>query len=437
MLSLDVLRKQRNSNYFRGFEGIDGPTPLDLCIEQIEKIPIDYKNPKIKFFFAAAGHGTYAIVVYHKLMKSLSDIFTEVNQRHRHILENMLYLNDINPWLCNILQKEGFINVIQGNFIEYKTEMKFDVIIGNPPYQEDGATGDNKLYLRFISQSINLVKKDGFLSFITPKKGIENIILSGKNRNYFPKKKKILHLSLDTPAKYFNVGSSFCYFVIQNNDEHYCESSVEFINTENQIESKKINLYNFPKLPKHLDTKTLSILNKTVFYQNEKFELKTMLRPNGKNFFRIRKKQIDKGIVKKVNEGDFQFKIMDTLKLLGNTEYYLNFPLDAHNKMKVLLSKGGSVPCPFFDENGEYSASDNLLYLEVESVEDGQNFVNFVNSKLLTFLMNTLTKGSDMDFSWSISNIKKIPIKLLSDEQEIYSFYNLTLDEIEFIERSS
>jgi hypothetical protein len=59
---------------------------------------------------------------------------------------------------------------------------------------------------------------------------------------------------------------------------------------------------------------------------------------------------------------DFSYKIMDTLKLQGNKSYFLNYPLEHHSSKKVLISKGGSVPCPFFDSEGEFSSSDNLLF---------------------------------------------------------------------------
>jgi hypothetical protein len=402
-------------------------TPEELVREMLDRIPVSvWENPQSTFLDPCMGKGTFLIDILRRL--------TTIYGYRKEDAISRIYGYYVRVKYPNYLQRGGFTNVFHKNFLNENIDMKFDVIVGNPPYQENGATGDNKLYLRFISKSINLVVDEGYMMFVTPKKGIENIISSDKNREYFPQKKKICYLALDTPAKHFKVGSSFCYFLIQNNNDYYQPSQIEFITHNQNVETKQVNLYSFDKLPKYFDDVTLSILNKTVFTEEPKFDLKTMFRPNGKNYFRIRKKQIENGVVKKNRDDDFSFKIFDTLKLKGNTFYYLNYPLDAHYKKKVLLSKGGSVPCPIFDSVGEFSASDNIFYLEVETNADGENFVNFVNSKLLTFLMDTMTKGSDMDFSWSISNIKKIPMNLLNNTQNVYDYYGFTEQEIDRIE---
>ena len=402
-------------------------TPEELVREMLDKIPTSvWENPDSTFLDPCMGKGTFLIDILRRL--------TTIYGYSKEAAMSRIYGYDVRVKYINYLKRGGFKNVFHKDFLSEEFDMKFDVIIGNPPYQEVGATGDNKLYLRFIEKSINLVVENGYLSFVTPKKGIENILSKNKNRDYFPVKKKISYLALDTPARHFNVGSSFCYFLIQNNNDYDVKTNVEFIDKNNNIKSDKVNLYRFKKLPKSFDEVVLSILDKTVFCDGERFELKTMMRPNGKNYFRIRKKQVDTGVVKTEPTDEFNYIVYDTLKLKGNKFYYLNYPLSAHYDKKVLLSKGGSVPCPIYDSNGEFSGSDNLLYLKVDNDSEGENFVNFVNSKLLNFLMDIMTKGSDMDFSWSISNIKKIPLDLLSNNQSIYDFYGFTEIEIQVIE---
>jgi hypothetical protein len=402
-------------------------TPVELVNEMLDKIPASvWENPTSTFLDPCMGKGTFLVEIVNRLVYiygySKEDAISRV------------YGYDVRVKYINFLKRGGLVNVFHKDFLNENFNMEFDVVLGNPPYQEIGATGDNKLYLRFIEKSIKLIKENGYLSFVTPKKGIENILSKNKNRDYFPVKKKICYLALDTPAKHFKVGSSFCYFLIQNNNDYNVNTKVEFINNEGNIKISNINVYGFNKLPKSFDRVVLSILDKTVFCDGERFELKTMLKPNGKHYFRIRKKQVDTGVVKNDPTEEFCYKIYDTLKLKGNKFYYLNYPLSAHYDKKVLLSKGGSVPCPIFDSKGEFSGSDNLLYLNVNNNVEGNNFVDFVNSKLLKFLMDIMTKGSDMDFSWSISNIKRIPLELLSSNESVYGFYGLTKTEIEYIE---
>lgn len=69
----------------------------------------------------------------------------------------------------------GLCNAISAPIVTLDTDMKFDVIIGNPPYQagggdkQGGLRGSIKnLYTQFIIQSVDLLTAGGVLSFITP-----------------------------------------------------------------------------------------------------------------------------------------------------------------------------------------------------------------------------------------------------------------------------
>ena len=59
-----------------------------------------------------------------------------------------------------------------------------------------------------------------------------------------------------------------------------------------------------------------------------------------------------------------------------------------------------------------------------------------MNSKLLKFLEECLTKGIDMDFSYCISNILKIDFSDMVDIKSVYNFYKLTQEEIDLIEKT-
>ena len=90
MFTIEYLEKLRSSQLMSGFAGVDGFTPLNLVIEQFDKIPLEWSNPNLKFFIPAAGHGTYGIVGYWRLMEGLKQVFINENERSRHILKNLL-----------------------------------------------------------------------------------------------------------------------------------------------------------------------------------------------------------------------------------------------------------------------------------------------------------------------------------------------------------
>ncbi len=154
-------------------------TPVELVCEMLDMLPKEvWKNPNLKWLDPANGIGNYPIVVYYKLMDSLCDI--PQTKRSKHIIEEMLYmveLNPINVGVCkkifNMIDKEATPNIYNKDFLVWSenTDKRFDVIMGNPPYQDINESGNSKhgsgkLYPDFIGNSIKLGKKNSILTKI-------------------------------------------------------------------------------------------------------------------------------------------------------------------------------------------------------------------------------------------------------------------------------
>ena len=56
-----------------------------------------WKNPRLKWLDPANGIGNFPVVAYYKLMESLKSELPSDKQRSRHIIENMLYMVELNP----------------------------------------------------------------------------------------------------------------------------------------------------------------------------------------------------------------------------------------------------------------------------------------------------------------------------------------------------
>ena len=54
------------------------------------------------------------------------------------------------------------------SLLEEEANMKFDVVVGNPPYQSGNASKGNKLWPKFILKSYELTKEHGITALITP-----------------------------------------------------------------------------------------------------------------------------------------------------------------------------------------------------------------------------------------------------------------------------
>ncbi len=107
--------------------------------------------------------------------------------------------------LCKYLRKDHpELNIISGDFLKYESEIKYDLIIGNPPYVELSEYKDVKytstcingrynIYALFIEHAIKLLNDKGILCFILPPS-----LMSGptfdKIRNYIKQYCNILNI---------------------------------------------------------------------------------------------------------------------------------------------------------------------------------------------------------------------------------------------------
>ena len=148
---------------------------LDLFPKQV------WTNHKLTWLDPSVGAGFFMIFVYVRLIHGLTKWEPNEQKRSKHIIENMLYMVELNKTNCAICKSifGNKINIICGDFLETHKydDMLFDCIVGNPPYQDNYGLsksgkringGKNKLYERIFLKSISILKPDGYLSFVVP-----------------------------------------------------------------------------------------------------------------------------------------------------------------------------------------------------------------------------------------------------------------------------
>lgn len=203
-------------------------TPIPLIEEMLDKLPIEvWSNPDLKWLDPANGMGNFMIAIYFRLMKGLKDIIFDEEQRKKHILENMLYMSELNKKNC-FLSKQIFdvnnyykLNIYNGDSLtldtvkEWNVE-KFDIIVGNPPYQDNTGNKGNKLYPKFVELSINtLLKYNGYLLFIHPSlwRHIDHEL------GILMKSKQIIYLEIHNEKdgqKIFSSSTRYDWYLMQN-----------------------------------------------------------------------------------------------------------------------------------------------------------------------------------------------------------------------------
>jgi hypothetical protein len=163
-------------------------TPPKNINEMLDNLPLEvWTNPNLKWFDPASGMGNFSVVVFLKLMDTLICI-KNIKERKKHILENMLYVSELNKKNIYIykqifdINNKYNLNIYQGdtlllNITDKWNIVKFDIIMGNPPYNKGGIksfTGkqlgekNETIWPNFIEYCLKILKIDGYLLFINP-----------------------------------------------------------------------------------------------------------------------------------------------------------------------------------------------------------------------------------------------------------------------------
>jgi len=166
-------------------------TPLTIAKEMIDVLPDDVWNSKSTFLDVCCKSGALLYEIYAKLMDSeaLMQEFPDTGDRRKHIVTNQIF--GISPdQACQLLSTravygcivenshivylENYTNVMTNSDTRFLIEtlkrefgtMKFDVVVGNPPYQEStGGRNSVPLYHKFMALGMRLADNN---TWITP-----------------------------------------------------------------------------------------------------------------------------------------------------------------------------------------------------------------------------------------------------------------------------
>lgn len=180
---------------------------VTLMLNLLEKeIPDVFKSKHTKFADLYAKSGIYLVEIIKRLNKGIEDKIPNEKDRIKWIIENQIYACAPTNIICNIVKNyimsdfeyidcKNIVKVDMAYFSQEGTlkeevekiwgkGMKFDIIIGNPPYQKP-SEGDNDswatpIYNYFYEESFKLAN---VVSYITPARFLFNAGATPKDWN--------------------------------------------------------------------------------------------------------------------------------------------------------------------------------------------------------------------------------------------------------------
>jgi methylase of polypeptide subunit release factors len=387
----------------------DEPTPITCVEEMVERIPEDFwKRDGLKILDPCCGCGNFPFVIYYKLIKYHS---------RETILKDILHFNDLNmeriEVLKNIFDYEG-LNVYTEDFLNFKTDIRFDLIVANPPYAKLDVNGkrtakNHNLIGLFISKSLDLLLDKGLLLYITPDNW-----MSYADRNTLIirlTRLQIVHINIHTAKKYFpKVGSSFVWYLIENT-ESYKDITVEG-KWKGEIYKSSVKSEERRYIPLYYNKRVQSILKKTLDNKRlKKFEVETTSYLH---------KYTKKEYIRKDKDEEHIYKLIHTPKQVVWSSKKHKY----QDGWKVFISTT-SYYGTFVDNCG---MTQSIAFIRCKDLEEA-NKINKVLSHPLYKFVNDICRYGNFN---NIRILQSFPY--IDDYDKVYKKFKITKKEQDFIE---
>jgi hypothetical protein len=413
-------------------------TPMYLINEMLDNLDKHYikenlrsifTEKDIKWFDPASGMGNFPVAVYLKLMEGLKSQIPNDEYRKKHIIENMLYMSELNKknvFICHQIfnvNSQYKLNLNEGNSLELNTEniwgiKKFDVVMGNPPYNKSkdgtlkGGYGGRSLWDLFVVKSLNeWVSENNYLVFIHPPSW-------RKPEHYLWEilgKKQLLYLktySKKEGNKIFGCSTLVDYYVLKNTNI-YKETIIDGQDSK----TCSINLNNWNFLPSGAFDNIRNILGKNeVLYSSSIYDTR---RPYVNNT-KIQTEKNNLPVVHNMTK-------KDGLGFVYSSEDKGHFGVP-----KVILSFG-EFQYPYNDFKGEYGMSQICYGLKINSKEEGDKIVEAINSVKFKEILK-YTKWSTFQTDWRMFKEFKPNFWEFFINEELSPSSNEVVEENEVIE---
>ena len=373
-------------------------TPLELVKEMLSTLPEEvWTNPDLKWLDPANGTGPYPLMVIYKLMNGLKEWEPNEEKRYKHIVENMIYVCELQPknmflYMCAVDPWDMYhLNIYTGSFLtdgfdKHTKEVwgveKFDIIMGNYPYQEQkpGFKKTQPLWNIFVKKSMSLLKENGYMVTIHPS-GWRNVDGIFKDVQNILKSKQILELHIHNEKdgiKTFGADTRYDFYCVRNRDCNDFESTIRC--QDGSFE--KINLSKMEFIPNG----EFSIVDKLMAKNDDK---KTEVLYSRSSY------GTDKINMNKEKKGEFIYPCIYTVAKgdILNFFYSSVRKSDHFGKTKLIWSNGRIISVgSYIDEKGNYGLT-QFAYAIVDDVKNLENIKKAFDSKEFRKIMELCAVG--------------------------------------------
>ena len=477
-------------------------TPPDVANQILDMLPQElFSDPNTKSLDPACKSGVFLREIAKRLIVGLANTIPDLQERIDHIMHKQLYAIAITELTAMLSRRSVYCSkypngpfavshfeTAQGNIKFHKIQhtwkngkclhcsasqeeydrgdeleshayefihtlkpeelfnMKFDVVVGNPPYSMQDGGGDGTsaapIYNLFIENAKKLNPK--YLTMIVPARWYSG----GKGLDSFrdgmlhDQRLAIIHDFPETAECFpgLNIRGGVCYFLWDRNHKGDCKiinhNKGELLSDERPLLEQGATTfirYN----------KAISILHKVQELREETMDNRVSSRlpfgiPSNFSDFSAEKTERNNVILYRSERGNSK---------TANKKVWISSEAITKNsawkdKQKVLVSKaspGGDdyphaiITEPIYAEKNSVCTETYLIVDFVNSKDEADNLISYMKTKFFRFMMALIKNTQNI----SKSVFAFVPVQVFSKpwtDEELYKKYNLTDNEIAFIE---
>lgn len=390
-------------------------TPLPLVEEIVEKLPVQWDNPNLKILDPVCGRGVFLFVIKNKLLQA--------GHSEQHIIENMLYGVDIAQQNVDVTvavldpeyKYKNNIECADALAKDYKN-MKFDVIVGNPPYQDSttlvkGSRGN--LWQKFVFAGFDLLKPEGSIAFVTPDSWLQ---FRGKIGTLL-KSNQLTHVWTSSHVNnYFDVGVTISAWIATKKAP---TCTTLFVNENKTMDLRSVDMLS------NTSVEATSILQKVLVPATDGIQFET----DSQNNVSWKNDPQYSHLYAEEQSNSRPWRVCHTARI---DCYAANKPKD-YDKKKVILPLMTKTPRPRFFDGGIGSVSRMSVHYNVKSNQEGNNLVTLLTRKVYQFVCHVTNNRNSMTRDW-LRQLPKLDLSRSWTDEELYKYFNLTQEEIKLIE---
>jgi hypothetical protein len=293
--------------------------------------------------------------------------------------------------------------------------MKFDVVVGNPPYQSPKGNSD-QLWPIFTETAISLTKDNGHTALIIPDtwtSGTKSVMVSGRQNLLTDVFSKlcIKMISFDIKKYFPGIGSGFSAFLLQK--------SLPINNTiiVSPTEHFTFDVTDLKYIPKDISLITLNIVKKVTTHTLPCVYFKFYGKSDGLTLTDTPSKS-------------HTFVYANTSS--NHPTQWGNVRGQGYRKKKVIYAYMGSKQKFEYDLTGDVSLMHNGRAFEIDTPATETGLASYFESKMVKFLNKD--KWSQYNEPKILNLLPIVNFTTVWTDTALYQHFGLTQDEIDYVE---